>query len=633
MKLLFASVEGYGRFYDKATVRIDERVIAVVGPNEAGKSTLLRALTRLEDDEPWKPGEATRGSLLEGPEISATFALEDEDESRLCEEIPGIDLRQFTIVKGPSGQRSYILDPYPRRSREPRRKTLAALRDHLATMDTAHLVDESIDGIRVTAEALDTDAESLEPSVIDFIIQLREAILSSPAIESWSLLDDSSRSALGKLLSEFLEVEQPPAPASRAGQILRARRPMFLLFDEADRSLATSYNLHPLESMPKALNNLGDVAELDLASLRRAGLEHDQPKLESLIDAANEKLKQKFRGSWRQSDLTVRLRVDGEVLYILVSLPSGPGYSSLEERSDGLRWFVALSAFLAVAESPTTPTLLIDEAESHLHYDAQADLMQLMSTQRLAGCIIYTTHSAGCLPPDLGTGIRVVVPEGDFSRTKNTFWDPAPGVSALMSAMGAGVFAFAALRRAVLVEGPSDATLLPTLLRQSSGADQLGYQIVPGISAFRDTKELEMQAACVAFLLDGDDAGAKRKEWLIEAGIERSRILTLSEFTAAGTVLEDLVAQDAYLAAVNYELRTRQRAAEKIGLTDQLPTVGRPTWVEDWCHQHALDPPSKVCVANQILGARETGSQFSRVVASRRARATAPSFTGAPVPR
>ena len=78
-----------------------------------------------------------------------------------------------------------------------------------------------------------------------------------------------------------------------------------------------------------------------------------------------------------------------------VSTPADDGLSTLEERSDGLRWFAALVAFANALEA--RPIITVDEIETHLHYDAQADLIDVLAAQEFASKVIYTTHSFECL--------------------------------------------------------------------------------------------------------------------------------------------------------------------------------------------------------------------------------------------
>ena len=173
--------------------------------------------------------------------------------------------------------------------------------------------------------------------------------------------------------------------------------------------------------------------------------------------------------------------------------------------SDGMRAFIALLAYTAVnAEGLTPPVLLVDEAELHLHYAAQADLVQVLTEQTAASQVIYTTHSAGCLPEDIGTGVRLVVPidGADRSRVINWFWDDdEPGFGPLLHGMGyaAGAFAFTPARFAVFAEGATELVLLPTLLREATGRRRIEFQVAPGLALVnRDTAStLKIEAARV----------------------------------------------------------------------------------------------------------------------------------------
>ena len=117
------------------------------------------------------------------------------------------------------------------------------------------------------------------------------------------------------------------------------------------------------------------------------------------------------------------------------------------------------------------PILLIDEADIHLHYDAQADLIQMLSHQQQAAQVIYTTHSAGCLPKDLGTGVRLVEPNKDQERSgvENWPWQKDQGFGPLLLGMGASTLAFVPTRAALIGEGGSEIVLLPTLIREAVG--------------------------------------------------------------------------------------------------------------------------------------------------------------------
>src|SRR5690606_32745520 len=146
------------------------------------------------------------------------------------------------------------------------------------------------------------------------------------------------------------------------------------------------------------------------------------------------------------------------------------GSTLIAERSDGFRAFVSLLAFTRRHSPSAAPILLLDEAEQHLHYDAQADLVAMFHKQDIAAKIVYTTHSAGCLPHDLGSGVRAIEPirgadgeDSGRSRVVNSFWQEGPGYTPLLLLMGARNLAFAPSRRSLLVfgEGGTELVLLP----------------------------------------------------------------------------------------------------------------------------------------------------------------------------
>ena len=136
-----------------------------------------------------------------------------------------------------------------------------------------------------------------------------------------------------------------------------------------------------------------------------------------------------------------------------------------------------------------------------------------MSQDKVAK-IIYTTHSPACLPPDLGTSIRSVVPDSSnlqLSRVQNSFWTNGPGLSPLMIAMGAAAAAYTPARYVLLGEGATEMILLPSLIRAATGHDVI-YQVAPGLSEVPGNfyEQLDLEASKVAYILDGDAGGNSR---------------------------------------------------------------------------------------------------------------------------
>jgi hypothetical protein len=548
--------------------------------------------------------------------VRAIFGLNAEDREAVADVDPDRRIRTFEIWKRESGILYGRVEPEMERDRAPRRHARDALA-RLAGQKWARSA-EGFDRIENLARsALDAEEETLPNEAIDELETcagyLREYEDAPPT--AIRLADE---------LQQLANYERRPEPGEESARRLLERRPEFLFFADEHRELAP---VHLISETPTiALENFLALAQLDLQRLRLAVEASDEATVEELEVAANARLSEMFERYWSQANLTVRLRVTAGELHILVS--SAPGrFISIAERSDGLRQFVALASYVERHASRNNLVLLIDEAETHLHYDAQADLIKVLTNQAVAGKVIYSTHSAGCLPEDLGAGVRLVTPTGpddtdpaewQHSRVLNRIWssDVQGGAfSPLLIAMGAGTFAFTAARFALVVEGITDAIMLPTLLRQAVGAEKLGFQVAPGIAeaAPEALAQLDLTAARVVYLVDSDPDGDRHCTRLVTAGVQAARILRLGR-TNQGLSLEDLISRDIYLAAVQAELRERH------GLdipAPEIPDIGRARAVANWCKKQSVDG-SQIELSKRAVSQRVLEQRFDHTIVAKK---------------
>lgn len=396
------------------------------------------------------------------------------------------------------------------------------------------------------------------------------------------------------------------------------RSPTFLKFEAADRDLKAAYAITEKgkPTWNEALHNLARFSGLDLDALLTAAGNHDLRQ--SLLDRPNKTIEDKLSRQWQQHRVTVRLSMNGNTLHVSAYDLGLGNYLPISARSEGLRQFVAITTFVdakrARPGSPA-PVLLLDEAEQHLHYDAQADLINVLVAQSDISKVVYTTHSAGCLPPDIGTGVRALKPfhspgapgnaDPDLTRPVNNVWrSDDPGYGPLLLLMGAGAFAFTAARRAAVTEGFTDLLLLPTLVREATGEQRLDYQVVPGISATPNAglPKLREAAVNVAYLVDGDDAGRAHADRIHASGIPRKRIVSFGKQGPCAP--EDAVRADVFLEAVNQVL-----ADDGIPpmTADGIQNRCRWTAVKDWAASHHKNEPGKKALALALLEHRDDG--------------------------
>lgn len=589
-------------------MNVDGRVVAIVGPNEAGKTSLLRGLLHLNASGDFAADERTRGSEVpDGPVLWARYLLGEEDLQALAH-LPGAKQAKWFIAnKYANGEVIGHIEPSTiTRDLGPRRRIVKLLRRaaaHRAMEGVAPIEGNPplADALSGLADELHTDQETLQSD--GMIRAVAHRIRAEETEDFPKYVKD-----LPDRLELLADNESAPRPHQEAVKILYGLQPEFFLFSEAERSLQSDYDLNVhAEDPPVALRNLAQLAKLDLIAMRDAVQAEDFGRAEHLEEQANERLEQAFDEAWRQSGVSPRLRLEGPLLRILVSASAG-GYTSYAERSDGLRWFIALLTYTTLNPREVRPVLLVDEAESHLHYDAQADLVRVFSQQETVAKIIYTTHSAGCLPEDLGTGVRVVVPSEDgTSEIQNQFWTGGPGFSPLLTAMGANVLAFTPSRYAVIAEGASEVILLPTLLREATDKDVLPFQVAPGLAELAPSAvdSLDLEAARIAYFLDGDRAGREIKKKLKKGGVPEDLIVSLGG-KSSELVLEDLLEVQVLVTALNEELERSYGLGDELSASD-LPARGRPAAVKAWCEKRGVNAPSKTALAYRLLELRSDG--------------------------
>jgi len=611
MKLLGISVRGFRRFADENNVRLLEPLIALVGPNEAGKTSFLRTIEIFFRDGPISERDRTRRVSIES-EISGIFEIEEEDKAALRSLGFSHNANRCKITKKQNGEMQADLIRELPGNTEARKSAHAALSSAMSAKPVIRSGNQSEQDKRKTIFAsalqiLDSDEPYYRSSELSHLKKAADLLgqLGNLGVRE---VDN----ALNVLRSVIHDDEN--SLARKVTETLVSRLPIAVLFDDDSRALTRSYDLSTsAENPPAALANLARLAKLNLRELLHAMRKQDGAHRQEILDAANTTLKDAFSRAWVRPDVFPKITADGTTIEILVSTPDRPGLSAIDERSDGLRWFIALLAFLSGKEGADNAILLIDEAERHLSYDAQANLVEVLEEQKTAKKVIYTTHSAGCLPSDLGTSIRPIIPlDGERSKIENAFWTKGKGFSPLLLSMGLGSLAFTPARNVMICEGASECILLPTLLREANGADKLYFQIAPGASnaSSHDFTSLLAEGGRVIFFLDGDKAGRERKKMLTKAGAATDSVKTLKDFSREDLTLEELVQPEIYVRAFNDELRRWQGAKTELSATD-LPEIGRAAAVEKWCAQNGLKPVDKTVLCQTIAGLASEGNSIA----------------------
>ncbi|MGC0370553.1 hypothetical protein RKD05_002805 [Microbacterium sp. SLBN-111] len=585
-------------------------MVAFVGPNEAGKSSILSALRLFASGSAIRVTDATRsvrGQPLDPNRVVVrlSFTLTSEEKA-LAAQLPIEDkeLRYVVHQKHADGRRTYSFEPPPRVSTSPRlglAKAWPAIERRLA------LVLDQLE---------EDEVEDFDQDELDAVSAFLKGTGSKPGSEVWDSVNaaitehaagDPKLDTKVAAFSLFYEWGRPRAEVSRlVYERLGMQGPVFAQFGDEHRVIRSEYNLSDSDTEQSlGLANLLRLAGITLDRIRSSA--GDSGYQRTLVDDANRRLEQFFTQKWKQEQITVGIDVDGEVLRVHVRdlVVGSAGWMDITERSDGLRTFVGLAAFLESGGFARPPILLIDEAEHHLHQNAQGDLVRMLQELTAVEQVLYTTHSPACLPSDIGNGVRFVEPiDNGHSRIRHDFWtidrQEHVGFNPLLIVMGAGAAAFSSLRRALIAEGESDMLLLPTLIKLATGNADLAYQVAPGIATANTSEmaSLDLVASRVAYMVDGDGGGARWKSQLLNSGVPRSRIRSLPD----GVGLEDLLDRAFYLDSVarlgNLDRASLDKAATDVPIKTALEQL------------KVRGLPGPVAVAEFLLGMHESHEQL-----------------------
>ena len=577
--------QGFKRFRAEQRLDLAPRVVCIVGPNAAGKTSVLDAL-ELSTRGSLTDRQRTRGLDSGTPTtVTVTFALEDADKAAIAHIPEAAEVKRFALrLEG--NERETWLEPEVTRDLSLRgdvHTRLKALQE--AQLSYPEPEDEEARKPSALLDAVVIDTGSLEqsfsPGEVQQVRDLAELLSSTTLPRMFKLLPDK--------LNELAKYEALDHPEERAFFDL-PQPPLFIKFPLEARELRAAYEL--TEESNLALDNLLRLAGSSWAEaveVFQGNNGGERREWERRVDAA---LADKFLNAWSQHDIIVSVSIDGSLLTLVMGVDDDE-FFDIDEHSDGLLQFVALRAFVEEKRREGRPiVLLIDEAETHLHYDAQADLISVFEEQSEAMAVIYTTHSAGCLPRDIGVGIRAVAPvyvekdgarkQTGSSRIISSIWEQGQDFSPFLLLLGASAFAFSATRFAAITEGQSDAMLLPSLIREVTGKPILDYQVVPGFSEATSVEvdNLDRMASRVAYVLDSDDGGEKNEAKLLVGGAKKEQMVYLGS-KGAGLCVEDFVAKGVYLDAVNAELTARWSGVQMKAA--EVPDTGRSHALDAWC--------------------------------------------------
>ncbi len=591
MRLIRARVENYRSVIDSGVFDVESLKTILVGPNESGKTVLLRALQQLNKPDGVDGFDALRDyprskyneitTKQVSPEdvtvVTGYFELEDDDKALIPAEYHQCEYKLYrklnneafhSLVNAPAKKKYSDLS-----------KSLKRMASH---MDKQH------------AKTPDEEA-GVKPS-----ISLEELT------SNWSentLVSDEKAKSLSRWLDDNLEFvdEDNETEEKRHDELvsltkfndgndvvlntLDKRTPVFILFNNyfnvkpsihlehlaqrvegnlLDDKYYDYGNLCLLKLLgftPRELAILGSTPSPNINDTE--ALKNYRDKLDSRtyqLNAASVRLTKEIRTVWmpnpdRPEADKLKVTADGQYLKVVVEDDLGVDIE-LDQRSEGFQWLVSFFVvfFSEAMDKHKNAILLLDEPGMSLHALKQRDFRETISRLSKGNQTIFSTHSPFLVGPDELDIVRVVEMKnreaGTTVHTTLSSEDPA-GMLPLQEALGYDLASsLFSQQRNLILEGITDYWYIEatSALFKDAGRPSVNDKIA---LVFANTAGkvvyyatiLHAHKLKVAALLDADSAGdqAAQQENLVHT-LGNKNILRTKDYCDVGKAeIEDLL--------------------------------------------------------------------------------------------
>lgn len=507
-----------------------ERVTALIGVNESGKTNLLLPLWKLN---PAREGEivptsdypkANYAAVRANPGafifVTAEFAIPGLADK--LSELTGADaglLDRVQVSRAFDAEYTLAFPKYTRRTdidgREAKSLIDGAVNEIKATsalQKEAHTKAAMLDILNAVNAMVDAAVPLTAPSLEELIKKLRPALPETPA-------------ATSTIAPRFLRVIKtlegwsaqlnapPPSDIEDVSELILENLPRFVYYSNYGNLDSEIYLPHVVQNLKRidlgareaakarTLRVLFSFVKLEPDQILELGRDFRDPtgrqptaseieiiatkKRERtiLLHSAGTDLTKKFRDWWKQGDYTFDFQADGDHFRIWVSDSKRPEKVELEDRSTGLQWFLSFYLIFLVESSGDhrNSILLLDEPGLSLHPLAQRDLSAFFEGLGDTNQILYTTHSPFLVDADMLDRARKVFVAEDGSTKASADLrrgsdDPrkAGATYAIYSALNMNVAESILYGcHPVIVEGPSDQHYLATIKALLIGAQKI----------------------------------------------------------------------------------------------------------------------------------------------------------------
>ena len=592
-----------------------EPLTALVGKNESGKTTLLKALHKLNPYNPERyeiNKEWPRGArdIRDESQVvcTAEFALTSEEMNDL-EELTDQDAVPLTVkvTRNYAGELETIFpEPiFPETVHPNDIDEICASLPELNEPTTPNLrkqANECIEEVkRLAAEGRFSELAELEEAHAELLNTNRITDGTQPQTQNEQQFIDEYLSKLSQIATHL---ENAPSIREKAHEYIVDHMPIFIYMADY-RAFTGNARLDQVQQRVRSEKPSEEDKTL-LMILKLSGLNLDEEvskgktdnRRERIldIDDASATLTSTISRRWKQNRYRVRFEADGQEFYTFVQGQDDPALIELEERSKGFQWFFSFD-LLFMHESQGTfknCVLLLDEPGLHLHPAGQEDLLNRLEAYAEDNTLIYSSHLPFMIDLHHPERLRILSETDSGTQVSDKLVGSQPEAKlVLQAALGmSGRSSWLVAEKNLIVEGVDDYWIITELsnLLENSGEEHLlddvlitpagGASEAAYIATLMIGQELD-----VVVLVDTDRSGNEArdvlvKKWLTSYNASISQVLSLGEVvskTGKEFSIEDLFTESYYKDKVQdmYEEQLTRAGVKEIELVGEGQLVKR----------------------------------------------------------
>jgi len=592
MKLIKARVQNYRSIIDSGEFEIEKLKTIMVGPNEAGKTVLLKALQQIN-----KPSDVQGFEVLRDyprskfndidtgkvdPKnvtvVTGYFELEDSDKAEIPKEFENCTYKFYKNIDN-STYHSLINAP----NRLVFKDIKSDLTRLIAHLDKQYSIENPEEETKKPSIILKPITDTFEDSTVLSTENCKS--IHSFITNKYALIEEDNEKEESRY-EKLIEQIDFNSGHEKVLVTLSKKKPVFILFNNyfkvkpsvhlehlatrtEEKLLDDQYydygNLCLLKLLgftARELSNLGKTQSPDINNPAALKVYKDQLDTRSYkLNAASVRLTEEIKKVWmpnpdRPEADKLKVTADGQYLKVVVEDDIGVDIE-LDQRSEGFQWLVSFFVvfFAEAMDKHKNAVLLLDEPGMSLHGLKQRDFRDTITRLAEHNQTIYTTHSPFLVGPDELDLVRVVElknrKEGTKVHTTISSSDPA-GLLPLQEALGYDLAqSLFSQQRNLILEGITDYWYIEASakLLNDAGIESINDKIA---LVFANSAGKVVYYATILFahnlkvaaLLDSDAAGdqAAQQENLVHT-LGNKNILRTKDFVSgvAKAEIEDLL--------------------------------------------------------------------------------------------